>query len=85
MTAAPSETDEVFTTAFPPTKSNVIGIGHDDGKTRWTKIRTFGNLINYFLRGSSIEVIHNDVCTSRCKKERVPIQTQNIKIKQLWS
>ena len=34
MTAAPSETDEVFTTAFPPTKSNVIGIGHDQHQWR---------------------------------------------------
>jgi len=28
------------------------------------------NLINYFLCDSSIEVIHNNVCTSRCKRSK---------------
>jgi len=74
MIAAPSDTDEVFAMALPPTKSSVIGIGQH----REDKIRTPCNLINYLLRSSSIEVIDDDVCTSRCEKVRVPINTDEI-------
>jgi len=61
--------------ALPPAESGVIGIGqHQEGK-----IRTPDNLINYLLRSSSIEVIDDDVCTSRCEKVRVPIQETEMK------
>lgn len=68
MTAAPSETDDVFTTALPPAEQECIQhlFAH-----LFTKKRTFRDLVYNLLCSGAVKVIHNDISPSRCEQERV--------------
>ena len=68
MTAAPSETEELFTTAFPPAEK--IQIQRASGKiVNMHNGQTFDNLIDNFLGGGSVEVIHHHISPSRREQQ----------------
>lgn len=73
MIAAPSETDDVFTTAFPPAKNECIQHLPAD---LFTKKYTFRDLVYNLLCSGAVKVIHDDISTSRCEQERVPRRKQ---------
>lgn len=70
ITAAPSVTDDVFTTAFPPTihhKSQLhVSLPVQVGSTsELRKQLTLRDLVHNLLRGSRIEVIYDYICSPR--------------------
>lgn len=67
ITAAPSVTDDVLATAFPPAKTRSI-TGNPQASERK---KTFDNLINNFLRRCCVEVVHDNVGTTGSKEEGV--------------
>ena len=71
MTAAPSATEEVFTTAFPPAKKSTIQRGSENANMH--NGQTFDNLINNFLCSGSIEVIHHHISPPRREQQRVAV------------
>jgi hypothetical protein len=68
MTAAPSETDDVFTTALPPAEQECI---QHLSAHLFTKKRTFRDLVYNLLCSGAVEIIHNDISPSRCEQERI--------------
>ena len=76
MTAAPSVTDDVFTTALPPTnhhkQQQQISSPHPiASRPALRNQRTLGDLVHDLLRSSGIEVIHDNICSPRSKQQRV--------------
>lgn len=69
MTATPSVTDELLTTALPPASGDEVSV------RAWslgTCGHTSRNLIHDLLSGILVEVIYHDIRTSRRVKQRVP-------------
>ena len=75
-TAAPSVTDDVFTTAFPPAIHNKpqcqVSLRSTTVSPPTLPIqRTLDDLVHDFLRSGGVEVIHDNVCSPRSKQQRV--------------
>ena len=76
MTAAPSVTDEVFTTALPPTihhkqQRQVSSPQPIASNQALRNSRTPGDFVHDLLGGSGIEVVHDNICSPRSKQQRV--------------
>ena len=68
ITAAPSVTDPMFATAFPPPTLPV-----NPPHVSATELRTSLNLIHDGLRRIGIEVVYDDVRAARAKQQTIPM------------